>query len=1300
MINFNRLVLTNFKGIESADVEFSNGLNVLYGANELGKSSLLTAIRAVLFLPVTSAEANTYITWGTTFQPAVTLDFTIGDVKYQVHKRFGVGARGIAELYRFKGTERLSVATKKKVDQELQRLIEWGMPLLGKRGSPRGVPQSYLSNALLGDQDEVELVLTTNIAEDKSTSGLEVLTKALGTIGRDPLVGELLEHLDDSTSKVFTPTGQFKRTADSPLAIKTRDTDHAEVQLRQLTSDLRESRDVEKNIEHFSVAANTALQEMKRMQEIVELVEKAVAADKLLNITDSTQNEIHSAQTEHNENQKVLDANQAEAQQANDSLAKLEGEIAKGETELARGQQEYKSLDEVTAADFAVQRSELLAKQTEIKRQQSIAALNTEYKSLVKQSADALQDCKFAEEKFLQAEKQVRLSLSISEKQELITKVAALEEMRKAHRSLEVSLGDTESEQSALKIRLDRCEELSVLRRELNKEISKNSDLNQALQMQTEAQRLYDDKARMLEKLDIETHELRAQSQESHRQLAALGGQRQTLLRSASSVIQSKRQLLQSTINTSKQRIDLAESALEVQQDIDDLKQQIVGIEKRLTASRRNLDDAVSGLRRHESEPRSRGNNQNHANAKRSIPVVTIASTVIATVALAGGWLSEVLPIGVIAAPVVSVFGFGVAYLQWRRTPKNTDGVRNNRSVEYRSDSARDQFGSRTDDFRRDGDRLARAESELRFLHGRHHDLIEQLGEDAVAALAQEQQRIEVESQELAHLDAGNVQEVHDIEQEILSVEQQISSQHQPIELLQSQRKKMAAELESAQKDIAKLGARREHLATGGVANIADIENEFNELAGLLKAESDTDIDSMTVDWVEAYKSKVRNQLQDKEAELKSMQLVLADSKAELRLEELNDPVRRLKTVDTEIAQYGEHKPIGNGSMLLIDAIECRDGAQLKLDAAKVKLSNINGHLEAKQKDLSNISNNNKSPSDASLASLSAQLDEIEAKLNVTDVQNPQEKINLKRHIDDLEVLLKDKRILLNKEKERAHALGIILKELRGKAGQLQGKLTQLETQLDDTARNTAQRCIDQAIADSGGEINSQTPLLDQLEGLQVKLDMASKRSADSQKQLNQSRGQLKLIGGKVLADQVQRQQEMVTRLKTDANEFERKCEAEKYLLDVMSEENEQHSVHLGRVLAAPVSKKFAELTVGRYGEFSLDPSLTIKGVRVVGESRDYKQLSIGTRQQLAVLVKLSLAAQLNACLVLDDQLVQSDVDRLSWFVGALRNSVQEFNHQIIVITCRPDDYGAPFHGQGVDSAIDLTAKMKRTALS
>ena len=93
-----------------------------------------------------------------------------------------------------------------------------------------------------------------------------------------------------------------------------------------------------------------------------------------------------------------------------------------------------------------------------------------------------------------------------------------------------------------------------------------------------------------------------------------------------------------------------------------------------------------------------------------------------------------------------------------------------------------------------------------------------------------------------------------------------------------------------------------------------------------------------------------------------------------------------------------------------------------------------------------------------------------------------------------------------------------------------------------------------------------------------------------------------------------------------------------------------------------------------------LDPtSLVPVRLRRGGEEEPLGALSIGTREQLAVLVRLGLAQLLleregeAPCLVLDDALVYADETRFETMKLILRRAAREL--QIIILTCRPRDY-------------------------
>ncbi len=101
--------------------------------------------------------------------------------------------------------------------------------------------------------------------------------------------------------------------------------------------------------------------------------------------------------------------------------------------------------------------------------------------------------------------------------------------------------------------------------------------------------------------------------------------------------------------------------------------------------------------------------------------------------------------------------------------------------------------------------------------------------------------------------------------------------------------------------------------------------------------------------------------------------------------------------------------------------------------------------------------------------------------------------------------------------------------------------------------------------------------------------------------------------------------------------------------------------------------------------DISIDEeSFDIKGMRRNQNEEDFEQLSLGTREQLAVLARLAFAELLlekgqPVALILDDPLVNSDDNRFRGMEHALRRAARKM--QIIILTCHQSRYmtiGAP----------------------
>ena len=89
--------------------------------------------------------------------------------------------------------------------------------------------------------------------------------------------------------------------------------------------------------------------------------------------------------------------------------------------------------------------------------------------------------------------------------------------------------------------------------------------------------------------------------------------------------------------------------------------------------------------------------------------------------------------------------------------------------------------------------------------------------------------------------------------------------------------------------------------------------------------------------------------------------------------------------------------------------------------------------------------------------------------------------------------------------------------------------------------------------------------------------------------------------------------------------------------------------------------------------------SLSLTHVNRDGAQEPFDSLSIGAREQVAVLVRLAFASLLAEregeppCLILDDALVYADETRFATMKDILQRAARQM--QILVLTCRPRDY-------------------------
>ena len=212
-----QLEVADCAGIRAASVALQPGLNVLHGPNELGKSTLVKAIRATLLLPAGSTAAEALRAWNVDGAPSVALTFEQEAQRiWRIRKRFGrSGGQTYLDFSR-DGQAFSPESRGREVDGALQNILRWGIEPPGGKSGRRGMPESFIATALLGDQRDIDAILQASLADDPNVSGRERLTDALQALAEDPRLKQVLASVQERFDEAFTGTGRRRGGRGSP----------------------------------------------------------------------------------------------------------------------------------------------------------------------------------------------------------------------------------------------------------------------------------------------------------------------------------------------------------------------------------------------------------------------------------------------------------------------------------------------------------------------------------------------------------------------------------------------------------------------------------------------------------------------------------------------------------------------------------------------------------------------------------------------------------------------------------------------------------------------------------------------------------------------------------------------------------------------------------------------------------------------------------------------------------------------------------------------------------------------------
>jgi DNA repair exonuclease SbcCD ATPase subunit len=195
-------------------------------------------------------------------------------------------------------------------------------------------------------------------------------------------------------------------------------------------------------------------------------------------------------------------------------------------------------------------------------------------------------------------------------------------------------------------------------------------------------------------------------------------------------------------------------------------------------------------------------------------------------------------------------------------------------------------------------------------------------------------------------------------------------------------------------------------------------------------------------------------------------------------------------------------------------------------------------------------------------------------------------------------------------------------------------------------------------------------------------LEELRERSRQLEQRIRDTRIHLSAGGRAGLGERREELRALLAEERLRSASLERDAKATDLLARVLREASEDAQRHF----AEPVRRRVEPYlsTLMPEAELQIDADLRIRGLRRNDREEPFEALSVGTREQLAVLARLAFADILHddgrpTPVLLDDVLVYSDDDRFDRMKAILKRASER--QQVLVFTCRERDWadcGAP----------------------
>ncbi len=317
---------------------FGDGLNIIEGPNETGKSTLLLALRAALF-ERHNAKSDAIRAFSphqvTGARPTVTIAFEVGNKRFRLEKSFLKRPSAVLETSdgrRFEGAE---------AEAELKRLL--GLNPAEKSPISKGSPahfgvlltpqaQSFQQPAIAdGTRHSLEAAIAADIAELGNQSEV------------DSLLAEFEEMLFDFVSKRGEPKSRYKDVTirldaiDQEIAEATEERSALQDELEKLAGALAERSELAAADEREKLCDRLTALEAARVQatERQSLENRRLAASQRLQAAEAKRRALQASQEERQRHTEEIEALEKSAEDAKTQLATTEEALFEREGKLA-----------------------------------------------------------------------------------------------------------------------------------------------------------------------------------------------------------------------------------------------------------------------------------------------------------------------------------------------------------------------------------------------------------------------------------------------------------------------------------------------------------------------------------------------------------------------------------------------------------------------------------------------------------------------------------------------------------------------------------------------------------------------------------------------------------------------------------------------------------------------------------------------------------------------------------------------------------------------------------------------------